>query len=157
VQAGTSPTPVPVPGVAGLTARNIDPDAAAAAYRERVVGPYRTLLPAGVVAKMEEELSGSCTVEIAAFNEFVALLADPTSPATTTASCSTPPRPAHTAASVLCPVPGPASCRTTRLVSRALADLRPRQTRDRYADAVAALRDPARTTLVLVTRPMSPP
>ena len=78
VQAGTSPTPVPVPGVAGLTARNIDPDAAAAAYRERVVGPYRTLLPAGVVAKMEEELSGSCTVEIAAFNEFVALLADPT-------------------------------------------------------------------------------
>ena len=46
-------------------------------YRERVVGPYRALLPAGVVAKMEEELSGSCTVEIAAFNEFVALLADP--------------------------------------------------------------------------------
>jgi arsenite-transporting ATPase len=77
VDAGSSPSPVAVPGVAGLAALNIDPEAAAAAYRERVVGPYRTMLPAAAVAQMEEELSGSCTVEIAAFNEFVSLLADP--------------------------------------------------------------------------------
>ncbi|KGM12776.1 arsenic ABC transporter ATPase [Cellulomonas carbonis T26] len=67
---------VPVPGVPGLDVVNIDPSAAAAAYRERVVGPYRSLLPADAVASIEEELSGSCTVEVAAFNEFVTLLTD---------------------------------------------------------------------------------
>jgi len=67
----------PVAGVAGLDALDIDPDAAAAAYRDRVVGPYRSLLPDDVVAGIEEQLSGACTVEIAAFDEFTALLADP--------------------------------------------------------------------------------
>lgn len=68
---------VPVPGVPRLDVLNIDPSAAAAAYRERVVGPYRSLLPEDAVASIEEELSGSCTVEVAAFNEFVTLLTDP--------------------------------------------------------------------------------
>ncbi|OMH25335.1 arsenical pump-driving ATPase [Tersicoccus phoenicis] len=67
---------VQVPGVPGLDVVNIDPSAAAAAYRERVVGPYRSLLPEDAVASIEEELSGSCTVEVAAFNEFVTLLTD---------------------------------------------------------------------------------
>lgn len=66
--------PVPVPGVPRLDVMSIDPEAAAAAYRERVVGPYRALLPVEAVASIEEELSGSCTVEVAAFNEFVTLL-----------------------------------------------------------------------------------
>jgi arsenite-transporting ATPase len=67
----------PVPGVAGLWALNIDPEAAAAAYRDRVVGPYRGVLPEAAVNSMEEQLSGSCTVEIAAFDEFTKLLGDP--------------------------------------------------------------------------------
>ena len=70
---GTSPTAVP--GVAGLSALNIDPEQAAAAYRERVIGPYRGVLPDSAVARVEEQLSGACTVEIAAFDEFTALLA----------------------------------------------------------------------------------
>ena len=69
--------PTAVPSVPGLSALNIDPDAAAHAYRERVVGPYRALLPAPTVARMEEQLSGACTVEIAAFDQFTGLLADP--------------------------------------------------------------------------------
>ncbi|PKQ19108.1 MAG: arsenical pump-driving ATPase [Actinobacteria bacterium HGW-Actinobacteria-8] len=69
-----SSSPVPVPGVPGLDVVDIDPSAAATAYKERVVGPYRGLLPADAVASIEEELSGSCTVEVAAFNEFVTLL-----------------------------------------------------------------------------------
>ena len=68
------PTPAPIPGVAGLKALNIDPEAAAQAYRDRVVGPYRNKLPEPVVRSMEEQLSGACTVEIAAFDEFAALL-----------------------------------------------------------------------------------
>ncbi|MCU0621185.1 MAG: TRC40/GET3/ArsA family transport-energizing ATPase, partial [Gemmatimonadales bacterium] len=74
VSLGASPTAVP--GVPGLAALNVDPQAAAAAYRERVVAPYRGVLPAAAVASMEEQLSGACTVEIAAFDEFTALLGD---------------------------------------------------------------------------------
>lgn len=69
-------TPTSVPGVNGLFALNIDPEAAAAAYRERVVGPYREILPEAAVNSMEEQLSGACTVEIAAFDEFTKLLGD---------------------------------------------------------------------------------
>ncbi|MBL8742062.1 MAG: arsenical pump-driving ATPase [Myxococcales bacterium] len=69
--------PRPIAGVSGLCALNIDPEAAALAYRERVVGPYRGLLPAAAVRSIEEQLSGACTVEIAAFDEFSKLLGDP--------------------------------------------------------------------------------
>src|SRR5664280_900943 len=65
-----------VPAVHGLSALEIDPEQAAEAYRERIVGPVRTLLPAAEVRSIEEQLSGSCTTEIASFNEFTALLTD---------------------------------------------------------------------------------
>ena len=63
-------------GVNGLTVVNVNPMEAAAEYRESVVAPYRGIMPADVIANMEEQLSGSCTVEIAAFNEFTRFLAD---------------------------------------------------------------------------------
>ncbi|MDP3000727.1 MAG: arsenical pump-driving ATPase [Bryobacterales bacterium] len=66
--------PMAVPGAAGLCALNIDPEASAKAYRERVVGPYRGVLPDAAVNSIEEQLSGACTVEIAAFDEFMKLL-----------------------------------------------------------------------------------
>lgn len=53
-----------------LTVINLDPEQAAAEYKESVIAPYRGKLPESVIANMEEQLSGSCTVEIAAFNEF---------------------------------------------------------------------------------------
>ena len=53
---------------------NVDPEEAARLYRERVVGPYRELLPKSAVDNIEEQLSGACTVEIAAFDEFAKLL-----------------------------------------------------------------------------------
>ena len=71
------PTATPVPDVPDLFLMNIDPVAAAAAYRERVITPYNGVLPASMLQSMEEQLSGACTVEIAAFNEFTGLLADP--------------------------------------------------------------------------------
>ncbi|WP_164104534.1 arsenical pump-driving ATPase [Candidatus Laterigemmans baculatus] len=69
--------PTSIVEVPGLFALNIDPEAAAQTYRDRIVGPVRGQLPTAVVAKMEEELSGACTTEIAAFDEFTALLTDP--------------------------------------------------------------------------------
>ena len=73
-----SQVPTPIPGAAGLFALNIDPDAAARAYREqRMVTPYRGVLPAAAIQSMEEQFSGACTVEIAAFDEFSKLLGDP--------------------------------------------------------------------------------
>jgi len=65
-----------VPEVANLSALEIDPQAAAQAYRDRIVAPVRGVLPEGVVKGIEEQLSGACTTEIAAFDEFTALLTD---------------------------------------------------------------------------------
>lgn len=63
-----------IPGVERLYACNLDPEEAAREYRENVIGPYKGKLPESVVATMEEQLSGACTVEIAAFDQFSTLL-----------------------------------------------------------------------------------
>jgi arsenite-transporting ATPase len=72
VQIGASPANHP--GVPGLQAINIDPEVAASKYRERIIGPYRGKLPEVALVAMEEQLSGACTMEIAAFDEFAGLL-----------------------------------------------------------------------------------
>src|ERR1035437_2450337 len=63
--------------VPNLTVVNLDPEEAAAKYKESVVAPFRGKLPESVIHNMEEQLSGSCTVEIAAFNEFSDFITDP--------------------------------------------------------------------------------
>ena len=60
----------PIKGVDNLEVINLDPLEAAHNYKESVVAPFRGKLPDSVIESMEEQLSGSCTVEIAAFNEF---------------------------------------------------------------------------------------
>ncbi len=69
--------PTPITGVRGLDAMNINPVEAAAAYRKRLIDPMRGLLPPAALLSMEEQLSGSCTVEIAAFDEFSGLIGNP--------------------------------------------------------------------------------
>ncbi|MCH5258346.1 MAG: arsenical pump-driving ATPase [Lachnospiraceae bacterium] len=66
----------PIPTVPNLVVANLDPIQAAAEYRESVVAPYRGIMPDAVIANMEEQLSGSCTIEIAAFNEFSNFITD---------------------------------------------------------------------------------
>ena len=65
-----------IAAVNNLSALEIDPQAAAQLYRDRIVGPIRGKLPDTVVKGIEEQLSGACTTEIAAFDEFTALLTD---------------------------------------------------------------------------------
>jgi len=67
---------VPIKEVPNLVVANLNPTEAAAEYRESVIAPYRGKLPDAVLNNMEEQLSGSCTVEIAAFNEFSNFITD---------------------------------------------------------------------------------
>jgi arsenite-transporting ATPase len=69
--------PTPIAGAPGLDALNINPVDAAAEYREKLIGPMRGLLPEAALRSMEEQLSGSCTVEIAAFDEFSGFIGNP--------------------------------------------------------------------------------
>lgn len=69
--------PTPIPHTSGLFAANFDPVIAAHEYRDEVIRPYRQLLPKAAIQNMSEQLSGSCTVEIAAFNEFANFLTSP--------------------------------------------------------------------------------
>jgi len=66
----------PITTAPGVDAIEINPEEAAADYRERIVGPMRGILPQEALASIEEQLSGACTIEIAAFDEFTALLTD---------------------------------------------------------------------------------
>lgn len=62
--------------VPGLDLLEIDPEQAADLYRERTIAPVRGVLPESEIQALTEQLSGSCTTEIASFNEFTTLLAD---------------------------------------------------------------------------------
>nr|WP_255492049.1 arsenical pump-driving ATPase [Acidovorax sp. HDW3] len=142
-----------IPAVSKLWALEIDPQAAAQAYRDRIVGPVRGVLPDEAVRSIEEQLSGACTTEIAAFDEFTALLTD----AALTAGYEhilfdTAPT-GHTIrllqlpgawSGFLAAGQGDASCLGP------LAGLE--KQRSQYQQAVAALADPRRTRLVLVAR-----
>ncbi len=67
---------VAIKEVPNLIVANFEPEEAAREYKESVVGPYIGKLPDVVIKNMEEQLSGSCTVEIAAFNEFSNFITD---------------------------------------------------------------------------------
>ena len=145
--------PAAVPGVEGLFVSNLDPEVAAAAFKERAVGPYRGVLPEAAITSMEEQLSGACTVEIAAFNEFTAVLAAPHDTAEFDHVIFDTAPTGHTLRLLTLPSawsgyvdehPAGASCLGP------LAGLDHR--REQYAQAVATLSDPALTTLVLVAR-----
>jgi arsenite-transporting ATPase len=146
-----------IPEVPGLSALEIDPDQAAEAYRERIVGPVRGLLPEAEVVSITEQLSGSCTTEIASFNEFTELLTDSEGRigAFDHVLFDTAPT-GHTIRLLQLPGSwtdflnegkGDASCLGP------LAGLE--KQRAVYAAAVGALADPNRTRLVLVARAQS--
>lgn len=142
-----------IASVPRLDALEIDPEAAAAEYRDRIIGPMRGVLPEKALKGVEEQLSGACTTEIAAFDEFTALLTDDA------VTCAydhiifdTAPT-GHTIRLLKLPgawsgfleTGGDASCLGP------LAGLE--KSRARYAAAVASLSDAARTRLILVARP----
>jgi arsenite/tail-anchored protein-transporting ATPase len=145
--------PVPVPGAPTLHVMNLDPEAAALAYRDRVVGPYRGVLPDAVVRGMEEQLSGACTVEIAAFDQFTALLAgDALADDYDHVIFDTAPT-GHTLRLLSLPAAWTGFIATNSTGTSCLGPLAGLEgQRERYSRAMEALADPDRATVVLVTR-----
>ena len=145
-------TPVPVPGAAGLSVLNIDPDTAAESYRQRVLAQMEHGTPDEELAKVREQLSGACTTEIASFDEFSSLLSDgaegwdhivfDTAPTGHTLRLLSLPK-AWTG--FLAGNDRGASCLGPH------SGLKMQEAR--FNAALAALSDPALTTVVLVTRP----
>ena len=148
--------PTPVPGVPRLSALNINPEAAARGYRDRLVGPIRGVLPAETVKAMEEQLSGACTTEIAAFDEFTGLLERTgTEQDFDHVIFDTAPT-GHTLRLLQLPTAWTNFLDSTTSGASCLGPLSGlEKQRHQYADAVATLADKETTTVVLVARPQA--
>lgn len=138
----------------GLFALNVDPEAAAEAYREKLVGPYRGILPEAALIAMEEQMAGACTVEIAAFNEFARLLGDPEAVKGFDHIIFDTAPTGHTLRLLTLPTAWTGFIENASAGTSCLGPLQGLvEQRALYAETMNALSDPARTTVVLVSRP----
>lgn len=147
-------SPKAVPDVPGLDALNIDPEAAACEYRNRLIEPYRGLLPEASLKSMEEQLSGSCTTEIAAFDEFARLLGDDEKTANYNHVIFDTAPTGHTMRLLSLPKSWSTFIENNTTGTSCLGPLAGLQQQENiYASSVSTLIDATRTTLVLVARP----
>ncbi|MDZ7641527.1 MAG: arsenical pump-driving ATPase [Desulfurivibrio sp.] len=151
-----SGTPKAITGISGLWAMNIDPEEAAATYRERMVAPYRGVLPEETVQSIEEQLSGACTVEIAAFNEFSQIIGHPETVAAYDHIVLDTAPTGHTLRLLSLPAAWNDFVLENKGGSSCLGPLAGlKEQRLIYEGAVASLTNPELTLLVLVSRPES--
>jgi arsenite-transporting ATPase len=150
-------SPEAVPGITGLFAMNINPIQAAAQYRERMVGPYRGVLPDDAITQMEEQLSGACTVEITGFNEFSRFIGDETLINSYDHVVLDTAPTGHTLRLLNLPSAWNDFISTNQTGSSCLGPVSGlKEQRKLYEQVVAALKDPVKTLLVLVSRAETP-
>lgn len=151
---GTEPTFVP--GVPGLAAVDIDPEAAADAYRARVLDPLRGTIDATELATIEEQLAGQCTTEVAAFDEFSALLAQPRDERDFDQVVFDTAPTGHTLRLLALATKWSEYLQTSPQGASCLGPVGELEhSRERYEATVSALQDDNRTTVALVARPDS--
>jgi arsenite/tail-anchored protein-transporting ATPase len=149
---------VAIKDVPNLIVANFNPEQAAAEYRESVVGPFRGKLPEVVIKSMEEQLSGSCTVEIAAFNEFSSFITDEkTAKEYDHIIFDTAPT-GHTLRMLQLPSAWSSFISESTHGASCLGQLAGLESKkDVYKNAVCNLADGKKTTLILVSRPEPSP
>ncbi|PFW90424.1 arsenical pump-driving ATPase [Bacillus pseudomycoides] len=144
--------------VPNLQVANLDPETAAYEYKERVVGPYRGKLPDTVIATMEEQLSGACTVEIAAFDEFSTLLTNKELTSKFDHIIFDTAPTGHTLRLLQLPTAWSGFLEESTHGASCLGPLAGLgDKKELYSQTVQALSNPKQTTLLLVTRPDSSP
>jgi arsenite-transporting ATPase len=149
---------VPIQGVDGLVVANLDPEEAAREYRESVVAPYRGKLPDSAIASMEEQLSGSCTLEIAAFDQFTTFLTDDAINREYDHIIFDTAPTGHTLRMLQLPSAWSSFISESTHGASCLGQLAGLEGKQQmYRHAVDALGDAAATTLVLVSRPDAAP
>lgn len=149
---------VQIKDVPNLVVANFEPEVAAAEYRESVISPYRGKLPQAVIDNMEEQLSGSCTVEIAAFNEFSSMITDEKASKEFDYIIFDTAPTGHTLRMLQLPSAWNNFINESTHGASCLGQLSGLEDkREIYKNAVETLADKNKTTLVLVSRPENTP
>ncbi len=142
----------PIKGVTNLFAMEIDPDAATREYKERIIGPFREVMPDDVIASLEENLSGPCTTEMASFDRFIDFMEGDEYDVIVFDTAPT----GHTIRLLELPVDWSRHIEQSAKGSGQTC-LGPVQTiqnsKDKYDRATALLKDSARTNFIFVMRP----
>lgn len=142
----------PITGVKNLFAMEIDPDEATKEYKEKIIGPFREIMPEDVLASINEQLSGPCTTEMASFDRFIDFMEKDEYDVIVFDTAPT----GHTIRLLELPVDWSRHIEESAKGSGQTC-LGPVQTiqdsKDKYDRATALLRNPQRTTFIFVMRP----